>query len=177
MRAYRASYNPDASDDTAKSCASQLLTNPNLRAILQKFRDSSLEDAFLIRQTLRDSLSAYKPEVATDAKGKEFVRTDLPDFNARIKAASELREFHKDLSGPAVPEGGVVPREFTTNFNFFLQQMGMEPVRLPAPDFQDAQVVEVKSVKKVRGDRASEPDFQAESDFGTSFKKFAGGGE
>lgn len=174
LQAYKRSYNPEASDDVAKVCASRLLTNVNIRTILKRLQDTSLEDMFLVRNTLVDALGAYKPEVVKNAEGKEVVRTDLPDFNARIKAASELKEFHKDRTGPQAPAGGVIPASFTTNFNFYLQQMGMEPVKLPAPQAVDAEAIQEENDIQSPESRAEQEESDIEEDFGASFRRFAG---
>ena len=167
--AYKAAYNPDAEDGVARSYASQLLTNVNIRTILKRLQDTSLEDMFLVRNVLVEATAAYKPEMAKNSEGKEFVRTDIPDFANRIKAAAELREFHRERLSQVPAEGGAIPASFTNNFNFYLQQMGMEPMKLPE-SFEDAEVIEEKSVTKAAPRRGLED----ENDFGASFKKFAG---
>lgn len=93
--AYRQAYNELASDHVAAVCGSQLLTNPNIKIILEAFQDHKDEDLVLIRKTYIDAAKgAVKPVYGKDSNGQPEKVEDLPDHAIRVKAAESLSKLH-----------------------------------------------------------------------------------
>ena len=146
--AYRRTYNDKATPDVASSGGSQILRNSRIKQILAVISDTLLEDMLLVRTVL--------VEAATVAsKGETEAGDIIPDYPTRIKAAAELRDYHRPKGTDAPPPAPAMPTQFVGQFNFYLQQMGMMPLQLPIPT--EAETVD------------AEP---AES-FGASFQQFA----
>lgn len=155
MKAYRKVYNPLASDEVARSCASRMLTNVNVRVILKLFQDTAIEDMFLVRNTFKEAAeSAFKPIYGKDDEGQPIRIEEIPDYAIRVKAAAELREYHAPALKFVPPDASGVTTQFTTQFNFYLQQLGAAPIRLP--NTQEA------------------VDVTPSKDFASSFKAFSG---
>lgn len=92
--AYRQAYNEMADDHTASVCGSRLLANAGIKAVLTAFRDHQEEDFSLIRKALIDALTgAIKPIYGKDSAGQPEKVEDLPDHDARIKAAAALAKL------------------------------------------------------------------------------------
>jgi phage terminase small subunit len=93
--AYRQSYNELAEDNVAATCASRLLTNVDIKAVLEAFQDHKDEDLILIRRTYVDAAKgAIKPIYGKDSNGQPEKVEDLPDHDVRIKAAQSLAKLH-----------------------------------------------------------------------------------
>lgn len=146
--AYRRTYNENANPQVAGACGSTLLKNAGIRQILAVISDTSLEDLLLVRTVL--------VEAATVAsKGETEAGDTIPDYPTRIKAAAELRDYHRPRGTDAPPLAPAMPAQFVGQFNFYLQQMGMMPLQLPIP-------TEVETV-----------DAEPAESFGASFQQFA----
>lgn len=142
-KAYREAYNPLASDNVGRACAGQILANPTVRAILERFTDRSLEALFVVPKTLFEAATtAMKPVFGKDEEGQPCHIEDLPDHDVRIKGALGLAKLY-GLNAPEkvdVKPSQAMPVEFTNQFNFYLQQIGQKPVALPT--VEEAEVVE-----------------------------------
>lgn len=105
--AYRQSYNEMADDHVAAVSGSRLLTNVDMKIVLEAFQDDKDEDLVLIKRTFRAAIKdAVKPVYGKDSEGQPEKIEDLPDHLVRIKAASELAKLHglnapekKEISG------------------------------------------------------------------------------
>lgn len=93
--AYRQSYNQLAEANVAATCASRLLTNVDIKAVLEAFQDHKDEDLILIRRTYVEAAKgAIKPIYGKDSDGQPEKVEDLPDYMTRIKAAEALAKLH-----------------------------------------------------------------------------------
>jgi hypothetical protein len=104
---YRHAYNQTSDDNVAGVCASRLLTNVKIKAVLAAFQDHKDEDLVLIRKTyVAAATEAIKPVYGKDASGQPEKIEDLPDHAIRISAAEKLAKLHglnaaekKEISG------------------------------------------------------------------------------
>ena len=143
--AYRQAYNPEATTKNASSCGAHFLSTPSVRPILERFADRSLEALFVVPKTFFEATSAVKPAIGRDEAGQPILVDGAPDHDVRIKGAVGLAKLY-GLNAPEkleIKPNQNVPAEFTSQFNFYLQQMGKKPVALPA--VEEAEYSEVGS--------------------------------
>ncbi len=111
-------------------------------------------------------LSAFARQIGTDEDTLNYWATIFPEWKAAMQMATDMRnELLKDnaLLGnydskvatlflghyagikdktEAPPNSGQLPLIFAQTFDRYLEQRGEPPVKLPAPDVQDAEIVE-----------------------------------
>jgi hypothetical protein len=98
--AYRQSYNELASDHVAAVCASRLLTNVDIKTILEAFQDHKDEDLILIRNTyVNAARTANKPIFGKDSAGQPILIMEQEDHAVRIQAAEKLAKL-QGLNAP-----------------------------------------------------------------------------
>jgi hypothetical protein len=102
--AYRRSYNELANDTTASSCASRLLAKASIRAVLEAFLDTQIEDLLLVKRTyIEAAKTANKPIFGKDEMGQPILVMEQADHDVRIKAAQSLAKLH-GLNAPEKQE-------------------------------------------------------------------------
>ena len=98
--AYRNSYNELAGDHVAAVCGSRLLTNVDIKAVLEAFQDHKDEDLILVRKTYIDAArSASKPIFGKDNEGQPILVMEQDDHAVRIQAAEKLAKL-QGLNAP-----------------------------------------------------------------------------
>lgn len=137
-RAYGTSYSEGIVD--------VILGKSGVQLILGRFTDWAKADLFEARQVIKDAMQAKKKVYH---EGCEIDEVD--DHTTRLKAVEILNKMNgtnKEVGplAPAVPTGGTIDSGFAVQFNFYLQQMGVEPLKIP-----DGQIV-IKA-KAVQGER------------------------
>jgi hypothetical protein len=111
--AYKAGF-PNVSDESRGACASGLLKRPKIISFLEEFRNSNLEDLFLIRHRLQCIVSGeiIQSEMLTE-EGTKVKVPIIPKVRDITAAAAQLAK----LSGLNAPEevkidAGEAMREF-----------------------------------------------------------------
>jgi hypothetical protein len=141
--AYRRAYNELANDATASSCGSRLLANASIKSILAAFLDTQIEDLLLVKRTYTEAAkTASKPIFGKDDLGQPILVMEQPDHDVRIKAAQALAKLHgfNAADKVEVKTNQSLPAAFTTQFNFYLQQMGVAPLALPTEEAEFTEV-------------------------------------
>lgn len=145
-RAYGTSYSEGVVDI--------ILAKESVQLILGRFMDWAKADLFEARTVVKEAMKAVK---CIYHQGVEINKED--DHMVRLKAVEVLNKMNgtnKEAvpAGPQIPTGGTIDSGFAVQFNFYLQQMGVEPLKIP-----DGQQIVVKA-KAVQGKRELKEAYQ-----------------
>jgi hypothetical protein len=141
--AYRQAYNPLANDHIATNSGSRLLAKEGIKIVLEAFLDTQIEDLLLVKRTYVEAAkTASKPIFGKDDLGQPIMVMEQPDHDVRIKAAQALAKLHgfNAADKVEVKTNQALPAAFTTQFNFYLQQMGVAPLALPTEEAEFTEV-------------------------------------
>lgn len=128
--AFRRAY-PDSTHSSA--IVGVILAKPEVEVILSRFTDWAKQNMFEAQQVVAEAMKAKK---RTYHEGAQIDEVD--DHAIRLKAVEVLNKLEDaKKEAKTVKPAGTVNINFVQNFNAYLQQQGMAPIKIPQQQVAD----------------------------------------